>query len=66
MTEQTRIRKFKKAAAEAGFNFWYDGQIRLWSLSKEGYTSEHISTFQFREHSPEWLIKNYITNATRR
>ena len=52
-------REFKNAAADAGYTFWYDPILRLWTLYKEGsgvdaeyFTiaiMKHLGVEQFKE-----------------
>jgi hypothetical protein len=60
----TRL-KFEESADAAGFDFWYDRELRQWTLAKEGYETAYINPWQFKELDLKWLVNNYITNATK-
>lgn len=36
---------FKKIAESKGYEFWYDRNIRLWTLTKDGYETNYYTKY---------------------
>lgn len=55
----------KRAAAQGGFEFWYDRELRLWTLSREGYQTEYLAPRMLADMSPDKFIEVFILGAVK-
>lgn len=54
------MKKFVEISLANGFDLWYDRSIRLWTLTKEGCTTEYIPSSCFKTISVDKFVSIYL------